>query len=211
MNQQVPHSYKNFILGVMATSVTGLLLIILSFVIGKNDFFLLLNADLGPTADVFFRFWTNLGDGIIWVLVLILIYRYHKSKLPLVIASILVSTLITQITKNVIFPDSFRPTAAHLDLAMIHTVTGIDLLSANSFPSGHTASAFSIFLLACLMMKSRWVIFIGFLYAILVGYSRIYLAQHFPLDVGAGMITAVFTLLISIYFQKQWDLKKAAP
>lgn len=199
--------HRKFNLGVVLTFITALSLIVVSFVIGKNDFFLLLNVDLGSLFDYFFRFWTNLGDGIVWVMVAILFFIYHKNKFPLLMATILLSTLFTQFTKHFIFPETLRPTAAIANLQLIHTVPGVELLSANSFPSGHTATVFSIFLLACLLIKKNWVVPIGFLCALLVGYSRIYLAQHFPLDVGGGMLAAVFAVLISLAFQKRWEEK----
>jgi membrane-associated phospholipid phosphatase len=45
------------------------------------------------------------------------------------------------------------------------------------------------------------------LYAVLVGYSRIYLAQHFPLDVGGGMLTAVITILVAVFIQNIWEAR----
>jgi len=41
-----------------------------------------------------------------------------------------------------------------------------------------------------------------------VGYSRIYLAQHFPLDVGAGMFVAIVTILLAILIQRKWEKKE---
>jgi membrane-associated phospholipid phosphatase len=35
------------------------------------------------------------------------------------------------------------------------------------------------------------------MYALLGGYARIYVAQHFPLDVGAGILTAYCSTLIA--------------
>ena len=199
--------HRKFNLAVALTFITALSLIVASIVIGKNDFFLLLNVDLGTLFDYFFRFWTNLGDGIVWVMVAILFFIYHKKKFPLLIATFMLSTLFTQITKHFIFSETLRPTAAIANFQMIHTVPGVELLSANSFPSGHTATAFCIFLLTSILVKNNWVVAIGFICALLVGYSRIYLAQHFPIDVGGGMITAVICLLISLAIQKRWDEK----
>jgi membrane-associated phospholipid phosphatase len=48
----------------------------------------------------------------------------------------------------------------------------------------------------------------GFLMALLTGYSRIYLAQHFPLDVGAGMITAVISVYLSLRIQQLFNKKQ---
>lgn len=201
-------SNRNFIAACIATLSVGLYLIIDSFIVGRNEFFLLLNTDLGKTADYFFSFWTNLGDGVIWIVVAVLFFIFQKNKLPLLIAAILVSTLITQLTKNYVFPAEPRPTAAIEDMQLIHTVPGVELHTAYSFPSGHTATAFTIYLLACLFIRKSWVVPVGFVSAILVGYSRIYLAQHFPLDVGGGMITALITVLICLSIQQQWEKRK---
>ena len=201
-------SNRNFIAAFIATLAVGLYLIIDSFIVGRNEFFLVLNKDLGKAADYFFSFWTNLGDGIIWIVVAAIFFIYQRNKLPLLIAAILVSTLITQLTKNYVFPAEPRPTAAIQDIQRIHTVPGVELHTAYSFPSGHTATAFTIFLLACLFVRRSWIVPVGFVYAILVGYSRIYLAQHFPLDVGGGMITALITISISLAIQQQWEKRK---
>lgn len=199
---------KTFITACILTLAVGLYLIIDSCIAGKKELFLMMNADLGKTADLFFGYWTNLGDGIVWVAVAVLFFIYRRNKFPLLIAAILVSTLITQLTKNYVFPAEPRPTAAIQDLGRIHIVPGVELHTAYSFPSGHTATAFTIYLLACLFIRRSWMIPVGFLYAMLVGYSRIYLAQHFPLDVGGGMIVALITIFISLFIQKQWEGKE---
>lgn len=205
MDVTSPYSYKNFIIGTIISTAAGLYLIVTSLIIGRTDFFLLLNTDLGTASDYFFRFLTNIGDGIILVPVAILFLKYQRNKLPLLFSAILFSTLITQLVKIFVFPEMLRPTAVITDGRLIHTVRGVELLSAYSFPSGHTTTAFCVFLLACLFIKNTWVIPIGFLFALLVAYSRIYLAQHFPLDVGGGMITAVISILLSLLVQKKWE------
>jgi membrane-associated phospholipid phosphatase len=199
---------RNLTIGIILTAVTALYLVIDSFIVGRNDFFLLLNTDLGKPADYFFTFWTNLGDGVIWVIVAGLILKYRRNQLPLLIASIVISTLITQLTKIYVIPAEPRPTVAITDINLIHTVPGVELLTAYSFPSGHTAAAFCIFLLGSWLINKRWVVAVGFVYALLVGYSRVYLAQHFPLDVGVGMFVAIVTILLSILIQRRWEMRK---
>jgi membrane-associated phospholipid phosphatase len=195
------HLFKN---GAIITTVTGIALLLLSVCLGKNECFLLLNTDLGTTVDQFFRYWTNLGDGAVWIIVGLLFVIYRRKLLPLCFSAIIISTLIVQVTKNLIFPSIPRPTKAINELALIHTVPGVELHTMNSFPSGHTTTAFTVFLLACLVIPKKWVIPAGFMYALLVGYSRVYLAQHFPLDVGAGMLAAVISMLLSITIQKRF-------
>jgi membrane-associated phospholipid phosphatase len=191
--------------GVLLTTISGLLLILISWQMGKIPLFLLLNTDLGTAGDWFFRIWTNMGDGFVWVPVAVIFWFKRKNQFPLLIAAILISTVITQVTKNYIIPAEPRPTAAIADQGLIHTVNGVELHTAYSFPSGHTATAFTVFLLLCLMINRTWVLPAGYLYALLVGYSRIYLAQHFPLDVGAGMLVAVITIFLSMAVQRQWE------
>jgi membrane-associated phospholipid phosphatase len=56
-------------------------------------------------------------------------------------------------------------------------------------------------LLACQLFPQRWTLLGGFILAAGAGYSRIYLAQHFPSDVAAGMLVGIFSVSISIYIE----------
>jgi undecaprenyl-diphosphatase len=55
-----------------------------------------------------------------------------------------------------------------------------------SFPSGHTAAAFG----AAVSMSRMWpqARVVWWVMALLMGYSRIYLGHHYPLDVAGGAI-----------------------
>jgi membrane-associated phospholipid phosphatase len=198
-------SSKIFLTGILLSCIASAYLFLESLVKGKNVFFLVLNTNLGPVADQFFKYSTMLGDGAVWIIIIIIIFVYSRRCLPLIIAAIIISTLITQGIKNFIFPAEPRPTYGLVDMHKIHTVAGVELHKMNSFPSGHTATAFTIFLLACLLIRKWWIIPTGFFYAAMVGYSRIYLAQHFPLDVGGGILTGVVAVILSVQAQKRWS------
>ncbi|MGN6618082.1 MAG: phosphatase PAP2 family protein, partial [Ilyomonas sp.] len=105
-------------------------------------------------------------------------------------------------------PDELRPYKAIADRALIHTVSFVEPYTTSSFPSGHTGTAFSFYLLFCLIFHKKWWIWAGFTGALLVGYSRVYLAQHFPLDVAGGIIVAIVTASISVQVQKIWMKRK---
>ncbi len=190
---------------------TGIMLILFSFLGGKEELFLLFNQNLGSTADFFFQYFTHAGDGIFWVPLALYFIFYKRKGLPLILSAIIFSTLLVQTGKKIIYPNEARPTAAIESSIQnpIHTVKGVTVHSNNSFPSGHTTTAFSLFLLGCLLLPYRYFWLIGFTAALLAGYSRVYLAQHFPLDVGAGMICAVITVYLSLQiqnlFNKRWN------
>lgn len=189
---------------------SAVLLLFGSWVTGKYAFFLLLNGNGGRIADWIFRIWTNLGDGVMWVLAFLFTFRFYKNRWKLTLFSLIISTLLAQGGKHILFPDAMRPAAGQIELSQIHTVTGVELHVSNSFPSGHTAAAFTLYLLACLFLPYRITLITGYLLALGVGYSRIYLAQHFPTDVAAGMIIGVGTILSARYLEYLLEEKKQA-
>lgn len=197
--------------GATLSFALGTLLILFSFLGGKDDLFLLLNQDMGTTANFFFQYFTHAGDGILWVPLGLYFIFYKRKGLPLILSAIILSTLLVQAGKKIIYPNESRPTAAIEATVQnpIHTVEGVTIHRNNSFPSGHTTTAFSLFLLGCLLLPYTYFWIIGFAAAILAGYSRVYLAQHFPLDVGAGMICAVISvylaLQIQLWYNKKWN------
>ena len=78
-------------------------------------------------------------------------------------------------------------------------VEGVHLHHYHSFPSGHTTAAFALFMTLCLLTDKKPLHFIYFILAALGGYSRIYLSQHFAIDVFAGSIIGVTGALLAGY------------
>lgn len=185
------------------TLMLGISVLACSFIAGKQELFLFLNANLGKAADLLFRIATEAGNGLLWIAALALVLFFkRKDILPLLIGSFVFSTLLTQICKYLIVPNALRPIRAIADTALIHTVEGVELHEVSSFPSGHTATAFTFYLLVCLIFPQRVWVAAGMLYAVAVAYSRVYLAQHFPVDLGAGMIVAVISVTAALAVQK---------
>ncbi len=66
---------------------------------------------------------------------------------------------------------------------------GVALSGRGSFPSGHTIAAFSIAtVFAERYRRRRWVPWVAYGAASLVGFSRVTLQSHFPSDVFAGAV-----------------------
>jgi membrane-associated phospholipid phosphatase len=76
---------------------------------------------------------------------------------------------------------------------------------ADSFPSGHTVTAFSTAVVLTYLAKNKnWgVLFL--VVAIMVGYSRMYLSEHFFEDVTAGSVLGV---LLTVFWITWLDNKK---
>ncbi len=194
-------SYTNFVIAAILTMVSAIALFIVNGLLGTEAFFLLLNNNYGSFADASFAFITHLGEEAVWAILIVYVLIFRRQFLPLTLIALIISTILVQGLKNGL-PELARPTKAITNQAIIHTVNGVNLHTIHSFPSGHTTAAFTVCLLACLLFHKRLVVPVAFIYALAVGYSRIYLAQHFPRDVAGGMLVAVITTCCAIVLQQ---------
>jgi len=174
---------------------------------GKNEAFLYLNANLGLLADKVFEYSSYLAEGWIWIPYFIVLVGLYKKDTAFILMNFLISTLLTQFAKNFIFGTAMRPMASGLDATQIHSVPGVEIHTFNSFPSGHTATAFTLFILTTYLFPNKYALSLGIVYALVCAYSRIYLAQHFPLDLAGGILVALLTLPISIFIRKKLNKK----
>jgi membrane-associated phospholipid phosphatase len=168
----------------------------------KGDTHLYINQFHHPLADVFFRYLTHLGDGLVpaMLFVFLLFFSFRNAFLIGVSASL--ASLIVQLLKRQFFPELLRPTK-YLENYPLHFVDGVDNLLKFTFPSGHSASAFVIFFSLAIMANSRWLKFFLFIMAIMVGFSRVYLSQHFLTDVYAGSIIGLLSVLLVLGILKK--------
>ena len=180
----------------------AIILLASSAVLGRIRVFLFLNRDFGTIADTVLLGFTYLAEGWIWIPYLIIVGWLFKKDKAIIVYSFAISTLLTQIPKLLLLSHITRPIASGIAPNLIHTVKGVTMHQLNSFPSGHTATAFTIFLLTIYLFNQTKLILIGLLYAMLCGYSRVYLGQHFPMDVGGGIIVAIATIEISKRIRK---------
>lgn len=174
----------------------------------KGDIELFINQRHAPSLDIFFKYWTHLGDGLMFaaVVVVFLFFRYYYALMT--IAIILTQTFFVQGMKRILFKGMLRPSAylEQLGISDLHFVEGVSVHSYNTFPSGHTASAFSIAFLLALMTRDRPLLSLWlFMVALLVGFSRVYLMQHFFVDIYTGaLIGTLSTAFIWYWFERAY-------
>ena len=123
-----------------------------------------------------------------------------KQKAAYTAASILLNTASTTLLKNVVKRE--RP---------YNTYTGIfpdKIESDYAFPSGHTSSAFATATSLAIATKKWYVAVPAFAWSASVGYSRIYLGQHYPSDVIMGAIVGTSSAIICHWASKQLAKRK---
>jgi len=200
MLDQAPNLYQK----ARNLSILGALLLIgLSAFFGRIPVFLFLNTDGGVFMDQFFKWATWGAEGWVWIPYLSVVVVLFKKDVKLILLNFLLSTLITQIPKHFIWDKVSRPIASGMPLDEIHTVPGVVMHAYNSFPSGHTATAFTLFLLTIYLFPTKWIFAIGAIFAMIFAYSRVYLGQHFPMDLGGGILVAVISVQLSIVIHQK--------
>ena len=170
---------------------------------GKADSFFFFNRCHSGWLDVLMEYYTNVGNGLFAIgIALICFFLLQKKPFGLTIFySFLSSGMMVQIVKHL--KDSNRPQLVLGSSAPQYFIKGIEFAHNNSFPSGHTATAFAMATVCVTMMAKKWQLPI-LLAAVLVSFSRIYLGQHFLLDVLVGALIGIVCGLGCVYFASKY-------
>ncbi|NCI46625.1 phosphatase PAP2 family protein [Sediminibacterium soli] len=82
---------------------------------------------------------------------------------------------------------------------------------AKSFPSGHASVAFSTAASLALQYKKWYITVPAFAWAGAVGYSRLYMGQHYPTDILGSALTGIGSAWAAHWLRGKLFGKKANP
>ncbi|MEN8957071.1 MAG: phosphatase PAP2 family protein, partial [Flavobacteriales bacterium] len=177
--------------------------ILLLSIYGKKEAQLIANQYYSAFFDGFFFYSTKVVEWFSMVVILsILLFKGAKWAINGLLIYAL-TALVTLSLKRFVFIDAMRPTFDNTDFRLISEDYGLRQLSNHSFPSGHTTAAFTLFCFLALISSNKKLGFTFGIIAVIVGYSRVYLSQHFFEDVAVGAtIGTIGTFILYSLFSK---------
>lgn len=215
MDHKCAKSLPRVFLGLSAAFIVILGIILL--VVEKGTLHLAMNAYHDRCLDFVFQYYTKVGEWIPYLFVAGLLF-YKVGWSGLLLGNIVVSGLISQGIKYAL--NTERPItwfAYHMPDVQLTLVEGVRMSQYYSCPSGHTVTFFALFLtlswVVCADQIRRhqlWQV-LFFCLTILGCYSRIYLSQHFAVDIWAGTLVGIGASLLwyplVVWLQKKafWD------
>ncbi len=183
-----------------------LLMAVVALAVPQGQIVLKLNGFHHPVLDSFFRYATYYGDGYILLVlfILFLLTSFRNAVMLMFISAI--QFIPVQLMKRWIFSEKARP-ASFFDQETwnaLHKVAGVDIHHWHSFPSGHTTTAFAATVLMMMVIRNEYIRSILVVAAFFAGLSRIYLLQHFMIDVATGAIIGSLAAAAGYYiFESQ--------
>lgn len=199
-------AYKHVLPFLVPTIVLALVLGIALLITPKAELHLALCQPHTTGLDTIVPIITNLVDWLPYVVVVLLLF-YRAGWATFLASNLLLSTIIVQPIKHIVCaPRPLTWFAENMPDISLPLVEGVRMNHWLSFPSGHTTTFFVLFFTLSIILceediKGKNILsFICFLCASFGAYTRIYLSQHFALDVFAGILIALFSTLVLYFF-----------
>ncbi len=183
---------------------------VLQLLFSPTEIMFWINQHHNSLSDSFFRYVTLLGEDTVWLgfLSYFAFEKYVKGIENNQVIKVLLITWLSKVLVSVSLKNIFnypRPIEVYQHSGqVIHFVDGVTMHHWQSFPSGHTMTAFGFACMCLFLLKKTSPAIIALLIAMLVGYSRMYLFQHFPRDVFAGSVLGVgLSIIVFILSNKK--------
>ena len=179
---------------------------VILYLFPKAELHLLLCQPHTTSLDTIVPVFTDLVDWLPYLCVVLLLF-YRAGWATFLASNLLLSTLIVQPIKHIVHaPRPLTWFAENMPDVTLPLVEGVKMNLWLSFPSGHTTTFFVLFfslsiILCAENVKGKTILsLLCFLCASFGAYTRIYLSQHFALDIFAGILIAILSTLLLYYF-----------
>ncbi len=178
--------------------------------VGKVQIHREMNTYVGNVSiDHFFAYITHLGDGL-FALFIAILFAFKNVRVSLyILFSYAGAGILSYILKHWVYYEVTRPhfVFQYYVREQLKLADGVEVVAFHSFPSGHALSAFALFFCLLFVTKNHLLKLLFFLLAVVAAYSRVYLSQHWLVDVYVGSIIGfIFAVLLYIvfYYQNKW-------
>lgn len=149
----------------------------------------------------------------LYIFIVFFIIKKRRDKAWLFILLSLVTVGLTDISSGLVLKPLFARLRPCFDPEMHKYIRGIiNCGGLYSFPSSHAANHFGMAafwywsLLKITGKKWKWI----WIWALLICYAQIYVGEHFPSDIAAGLLLGLLVgTLVSKVFEHFWDAGKA--